>query len=145
MIESLHHIGIAVEDLDAAVRIYRDQLGLRLDSIEEVPTERVRVAVLFAGETRIELLEPTGDDSPIAKAIEKRGPGIHHVAFQVDDAQKEIERLDAAGLRVLDEKPRPGAHGTKCAFIHPKSLGGVLGELVEPPAAGVDAASEGAR
>lgn len=132
MIQSLHHIGIAVENLDDAVRIYRDQLGLRLDSIEEVPTERVRVAVLFAGETRIELLEPTGDDSPIAKAIAKRGPGVHHVAFQVDDAQGEITRLDAAGLRVLDEEPRPGAHNTKCAFIHPKSLGGVLGELVEP-------------
>lgn len=132
MIEALHHIGIAVEDLDAAVRIYRDQLGLKLDSIEEVPTERVRVAVLFAGETRIELLEPTGDDSPIAKAIAKRGPGVHHIAFQVDDAQQEIRRLDASGLRVLDEEPRPGAHNTKCAFIHPKSLGGVLGELVEP-------------
>ncbi|HMQ21924.1 MAG TPA: methylmalonyl-CoA epimerase [Planctomycetota bacterium] len=132
MIEALHHIGIAVENLDDAVRIYRDQLGLRLDSIEEVPTERVRVAVLFAGATRIELLEPTGDDSPIAKALAKRGPGVHHIAFQVADASDAVRRLDAAGLQVLDDAPRPGAHGSKCAFIHPKSLGGVLGEIVEP-------------
>lgn len=133
MIESIHHIGIAVDNLDDAVRVYRDQLGLRFDSIEEVPSERVRVAVLFAGETRIELLEPTGDDSPIAKSIAKRGTGVHHIAFQVSDAQGAITKLDAAGLRVLDEQPRPGAHDTKCAFIHPKSLAGVLGELVEPP------------
>jgi len=133
MITGLHHIGIAVENLDEAVRLYRDKLGLRLDSIEEVPTERVRVAVLFAGDQRIELLQPTGDDSPIAGFIAKRGVGIHHVAFESDDCAGEIQRLAAEDLRLLDETPRPGAHGTKCAFIHPKSLGSVLTEIVEDP------------
>ena len=133
MIETLHHIGIAVENLDDAVRLWRDQLGLRFDSIEEVPTERVRVAVLFAGEVRIELLQGTGDDSPISKFVAKRGPGVHHLAFQVGDAQGAILKLEAEGLRLLDDAPRPGAHHTKCAFIHPKSLLGVLGELVEMP------------
>ena len=133
MITGLHHIGIAVENLEEAVRLYRDKLGLRLDSIEEVPTERVRVAVLFAGSQRIELLQPTGDDSPIASFIAKRGVGIHHVAFESDDCGKEIKRLAAEDLRLLDETPRPGAHGTRCAFIHPKSLGSVLTEIVEDP------------
>ena len=93
----------------------------------------MRVAVLFAGETRIELLAGTGADSPITTFIAKRGPGIHHLAFEVDDCANEIVRLGGEGLRLLSEEPRPGAHGTKVAFVHPKSLMGVLAELVEVP------------
>jgi methylmalonyl-CoA/ethylmalonyl-CoA epimerase len=133
MIKNLHHIGIAVEDLDEAVRRYRDGLGLRFEGISEVPSERVRVAILFAGETRIELLLGVGEDSPISKFVAKRGPGIHHLAFEVEDGQKEIDRMNALGMQVLDMSPRPGAHGCKVVFVHPKSMGGVLTELVEVP------------
>ncbi len=133
MIKQLHHIGIAVEDLDEAVRRYRDGLGLRFEGISEVPSERVRVAILFAGETRIELLEGVGEDSPISKFVAKRGPGIHHLAFEITDGQAEIDRLTGIGIQVLDQKPRPGAHGTKVVFVHPKAMGGVLTELVEVP------------
>jgi methylmalonyl-CoA/ethylmalonyl-CoA epimerase len=133
MIEDLHHIGIAVTSLDEALPRYRDGLGLRLDSIEEVPTEQVRVAVLMAGKTRIELLEPTGDESPIARFLARRGPGVHHLAFQVGDTGRAIEVLTDAGASLLDQAPRPGAHGTRVAFVHPRWLGGVLAELVEEP------------
>jgi methylmalonyl-CoA/ethylmalonyl-CoA epimerase len=133
MIRGLHHVGVAVEDLEAAVRLWRDQLGLRFAGIEEVPSERVRVAVLYAGDVRIELLEPTGDDSAIQKFINKRGPGVHHLAFAVDDCGEALGALTAAGLPVLDQEPRPGAHGTKVVFVHPKGLLGVLAELVEDP------------
>jgi methylmalonyl-CoA/ethylmalonyl-CoA epimerase len=133
MIQGLNHIGIAVEDLDAAVALYRDKLGLRFEGIDEVPTERVRVAMFYAGETRIELLQGTSEDSPIAKFVAKRGPGIHHLAFTTGDAQGAIQKLSAEDLRLLDETPRPGAHDTKVAFVHPKSMLGVLTELVEMP------------
>jgi methylmalonyl-CoA/ethylmalonyl-CoA epimerase len=133
MIERLNHIGIAVEDLEEAIRLYRDVIGLSFEGIEEVPSERVRVAMFKVGETRIELLQGTGDDSPITKSIKKRGMGVHHLAFTVDDAAESLERLSSAGLRVLDESPRPGAHGTKVVFVHPKSTMGVLTELVEEP------------
>jgi methylmalonyl-CoA/ethylmalonyl-CoA epimerase len=133
MIEELHHIGIAVADLDEAVRMWRDVLGLSLRGIEEVPGEGVRVAVLMAGRTRIELLAATRDDSPVAKFVRQRGPGIHHLAFEVASAQDAIAGLGAAGAPLLDQTPRTGAHGTRVAFVHPKGLGGVLAELVENP------------
>jgi methylmalonyl-CoA/ethylmalonyl-CoA epimerase len=133
MIQSLHHIGIAVDDLDEAVRLYRDVLGLSFHGIEDVPTEGVRVAVVQAGPVRIELLQALQPDSPIAKFVGKRGPGIHHLAFQVDSCQGTLEVLRSKGAPVIDQTPRPGAHGTKVAFIHPKGLKGVLAELVEDP------------
>lgn len=133
MIEALDHIGIAVHSVDDAVPRYVDGLGLKLDSVEEVPTERVRVAVLLAGSTRIELLEPTADDSPIARFLAKRGPGIHHLAFRTSDTAEQIRILAERGAPLLDEAPRPGAHGTEVAFVHPKFLGGVLAELVQHP------------
>ncbi len=133
MIEELHHIGIAVRSLDESLPRYTDGLGLRLDSVEEVPSERVKVAVLLAGKTRIELLEPTSDESPIAKYLEKRGPGVHHLAFKVGDTGETIRVMTEAGAPLLDSEPRPGAHDTKVAFVHPKYLGGVLAELVEDP------------
>ncbi len=131
MIEDLHHIGIAVTSLDAALPQYTDGLGLELRSIAEVPTEQVKVAVLSAGNTRIELLEPTAEDSPIAKFLAKRGPGVHHLAFRVGDADASIRKLELAGAPLLDQTARPGAHDTRVAFLHPRYLGGVLAELVE--------------
>lgn len=133
MISDLHHIGIAVRSIDEALPHWVDGLGLRLESVESVPTEQVRVAVLMAGTTRIELLEPAAPTSPIAKFLEKRGPGVHHLAFEVDAAATALQELEARGAPVLDRAPRPGAHGTKVVFVHPRYLGGVLAELVENP------------
>ncbi len=133
MIQELHHVGIAVRSLDETLPRYVDGLGLRLEGIEEIPSEKVKVAMVYAGKTRIELLEPTAKDSPIQKFLDKRGPGIHHLAFKVDDTGNMIKLLTDAGVALLDEEPRAGAHGTRCAFIHPKYLGGVLAELVEDP------------
>ena len=133
MITELHHIGIAVRSLDETLPRYIDGLGLRLEGIEEVPTEHVRVAVVRAGATRIELLEPTDEASPIAAFLAKRGPGVHHLAFEVRDTGEMIEVLTEAGAPLLDRVPRPGAHGCKVAFVHPKYLGGVLAELVQEP------------
>jgi methylmalonyl-CoA/ethylmalonyl-CoA epimerase len=133
MIQELHHIGIAVRSLEEAIPRYVDALGLQFDGIEDVPTEKVRVAIVRAGATRIELLEPTDADSPIAKFLDKRGPGVHHLAFQVEDTGEMIKILTDAGAPVLDTAPRSGAHGTKVAFVHPKYLGGVLAELVQDP------------
>lgn len=131
-LRGLHHIGVAVPSLQDALPRWTG-LGLVLQSIEEVPTEQVRVAVLLAGTTRIELLEPTTPDSPVAKFLHKRGPGIHHLAFHVGDCQRQIDALLAAGAPVLGRAPGAGAHDCKVAFVHPRHLGGVLAELVEDP------------
>ena len=133
MIQELHHIGIAVRSLDESIPRYVDGLGLQLEGIEEVPTEKVRVAVVLAGATRIELLEPTDAESPIARFLDKRGPGVHHLAFRVADTDRMIKVLTEAGAPVLDGAPRPGAHDTLVAFVHPNYLGGVLAELVQDP------------
>ncbi len=132
-IQALHHIGVAVRSLDEALPKWTKGFGLRLESVDEVPTEKVKVAVLKAGDTRVELLEPTSEDSPIAKFLDKRGPGIHHLAFQVGDCQQKITQLVDAGAPLLNTTPNPGAHDCKVAFVHPKHLGGVLAELVEDP------------
>lgn len=132
--KSLDHIGIAVKDLNAGLRAYVDQLGMRLMETEEVPTENVKVAILFSGETRVELLEPTSEKSPISGFLKKRGEGIHHLAFSVDRIDDEVTRLRGSkGVQLIEPAPRPGAQGSKVAFIHPKSAGGVLIELVERP------------
>lgn len=128
----LHHIGVAVTSIDEALPRWLG-MGLRLASTDVVPTERVKVAVLMAGETRVELLEPTTPDSPIAKFLEKRGPGVHHLAFHVGDCQVQIDALTGAGAALLDAAPKKGAHDCKVAFLHPKQLLGVLAELVEDP------------
>jgi methylmalonyl-CoA epimerase len=127
----IDHIGIAVEDLEAALHPYVRGLGLEVAHVEEVPTERVRVAMLPVGESKIELLQPTDPDSPIARHLERRGPGIHHIALAVDDIAASLQSLKAAGVRLIDEVPRQGAGGTLVAFAHPKGFGGVLVELVE--------------
>jgi methylmalonyl-CoA/ethylmalonyl-CoA epimerase len=131
MTEKVDHIGIAVENLDDAVRIYRDVLGLELGGVEEVPGDQVRVAMMRGGKDVIELLEATSEDSPVGRFVAKRGPGIHHVCLKVDDVAAVLDRCRAAGMRLIDEAPRPGAGGCQVAFIHPKSTSGVLIELSE--------------
>ena len=127
------HIGIAVSDVAAALAFYRDALGLAVDEAEEVPSQRVRAHFIPAGETALELLEATSDDSPIAKYLAKRGPGIHHITLAVPDIRAALVRLKERGIRLIDEEPRPGAHGSLVAFVHPGSAHGVLVELKERP------------
>ncbi|HEY4744577.1 MAG TPA: methylmalonyl-CoA epimerase [Desulfuromonadaceae bacterium] len=131
MLTRINHIGIAVHSLDEALPFYRDNLGMPFGGIEEVVEQKVRVAMLGIGESKIELLEPTAPDSPIARFLEKNGSGIHHVAYEVGDIEAAIARLKADGARMIDEAPRNGAHGTRIAFVHPKSSNGVLTELCE--------------
>lgn len=126
------HIGIAVRSLDDALKFYRDALGLQCSAVEEVPTEKVRVAMLPVGESRIELLEATAADSPIAMFLERRAPGLHHICLEVENIDAVIAALRSSGAQFAGEAPRPGAEGSRVAFIHPKSAEGVLIELVEP-------------
>ncbi len=130
------HIGIAVPDLEEGKQLYGEVFGLELVLEEEVPTERVKVAAYEGGGMRLELLCSTDPAGPIGRFVEKRGPGIHHVCYRVDDVAAVLAHLQRQGLRTLDEKPRPGAGGCQVAFIHPKSAGGVLVEISQPPAEG---------
>ncbi|WP_054840430.1 methylmalonyl-CoA epimerase [Thermococcus sp. JCM 11816] len=131
MIKKIDHVGIAVKNLEEAIKVW-EGLGLKVDEIEEVPDQKVRTAIIHVGgESRIELLEATSEDSPIAKFIEKRGEGIHHIALGVDNIEEHLEKLKEAGYRLIDEKPRIGAGGAKIAFVHPKSVTGVLLELCQ--------------
>lgn len=131
MLTKINHIGIAVKSLEDTIPFYRDNLGMAFAGIEEVAEQQVRVAMLQVGESKIELLEPISEDSPVAKFIEKNGTGIHHIAYEVADIEEAIAKLMADGVRMVDEKPRRGAHGTRIAFIHPKSSNGVLTELCQ--------------
>jgi methylmalonyl-CoA/ethylmalonyl-CoA epimerase len=125
----LDHVAILVADLDAAVRLYRDVYGLTLSEIEDVPSEKVRVAIFGHGAGRIELVSPSGPDSPMAKALERRGEGLHHICLEVPDIVEAMRALKAGGAPLLDEVPKPGAGGAKVAFVHPKGSRGVLVEL----------------
>jgi methylmalonyl-CoA/ethylmalonyl-CoA epimerase len=125
------HIGIATGKLDEALSVWRDALGLSVDSADEVAEQGVRVAMLAIGETHIELLEPLSDDSPVGKFLQKRGPGIHHIAISVTNIRKALSELKAKGARLIDKTPRVGANGCLVAFIHPSATNGVLLELVE--------------
>ena len=127
----IEHIGIAVKSLEEAAKTYEDLLGLAVEGFEDVADQGVRVAMLPIGESRIELLEPVTTESPIQKFLTKSGPGIHHIAIKVDNIDESLKRMQAAGARLIDESPRPGANNTRTAFVHPKSLNGVLLELVE--------------
>lgn len=130
MIEHVDHIGIAVRSIEEARRLW-EVLGLTVTGIEEVPHEQVRVAFIPCGQTRIELLEPTSPDSPVAKFLDKRGPGIHHVCLRSGDVLADDARLREAGFDVLRDQPTPGAGGTRVQWVHPKSTGGLLLELAE--------------
>jgi methylmalonyl-CoA epimerase len=132
MIQGIDHIGIAVKSIEEAKKFWVDTLGLKLSHIEEVPEQKVRVAMLKAGDSTIELLEPTSADSPIQKFIDKRGEGIHHVTLATDDVAAQLQKLKSAGINLINEHPRTGAGGSQIAFLHPKSAHGVLVELCEP-------------
>lgn len=131
MFTKIDHLGIAVDNLEEAVHLYRDILGLEFAGEEVVAEQKVKTAFFPLGESSLELLEPTDPESPIAKFLAKRGPGIHHIALRVDDVAQSIAEMKAKGMRMIDEEPRRGAHGAKIAFIHPKSTPGVLLELCQ--------------
>lgn len=129
MIEKIDHVGIAVKSIDAALKVYTDVLGIPVKEREEMPTQKI--AMLSIGESMVELLEALTPEAPVAKFIESRGEGIHHMALRVDNIETALAQAKAAGLRLIDETPRTGAGGSKIAFIHPKSVYGVMIELVE--------------
>jgi methylmalonyl-CoA/ethylmalonyl-CoA epimerase len=131
-VKCLNHIGIAVQSIAEQMAFYEGVLGLAFEGTEDVPSQKVRVAFFRAGDVRIELLEPTQPDSTIAKFLEKRGEGLHHIAFTVDDIKARIADFKQSGLRMIDDEPRLGSHHMQIAFLHPKSSSGVLTELCEP-------------
>lgn len=133
-VKSLNHVGIAVHSIEDQRPFYEGALGAVFEGIEEVADQKVRVGFFRVNDVRLELLEPTDPSSTVAAYLEKRGPGLHHLAFTVDDIQARIAELKESGLRMIDEVPRPGAHHTQIAFVHPKSTFGVLTELCEPVA-----------
>lgn len=134
--KAINHIGIAVRSLDDHRGFYEDTLGARFEAIEEVPDQKVKVGFFLIGpegaEVRLELLEPTSEDSPVAKFIEKKGEGVHHIAYSVEGLDERLAELKERGVRLIDETPRDGAHHQRIAFLHPKSSNGVLTELCEP-------------
>lgn len=128
-ISHIEHIGIAVSDLDEAIAYYQDQLGLKCYAVEEVADQKVKTAFFKVGDTKIELLESTDPEGPIGKFIEKKGPGVHHIAFAVDDVNKSLSEAESNGIRLIDKQKRKGAEGLNIGFLHPKSTLGVLTEL----------------
>jgi len=130
--KKLDHIAIAVHSLKEAMPFYVDQLGLTIDSIEEVPDQGVRVAKLNIGDTHIELLEPLNPETPVGKFLSTRGPGLHHICLGVEDVNKDLSTLKSNGTKLIDETPKIGAGGAQIAFVHPRSTGGVLVELSQP-------------
>jgi len=131
MIGKISHLGIAVQNIEAAAKLYTDVFGLLTAGTEEVPDQKVKVCFIPIGESRVELLEPTDPEGAVAKFIASKGEGIHHVAYEVEDLEKALAICREKGLRLIDEKPRRGAGGARIAFLHPKSTGGVLVELCE--------------
>ncbi len=127
----INHLGIATKNIEEALAFWSDALGIENVHTEVVEDQKVRVAMLPIGESRIELLEPTSDDSPISNFLDKRGGGIHHIAVEVDDIVAALEKMKARGMRLIDESPRVGAEGSLVAFVHPSSTNGVLLELVQ--------------
>ncbi len=132
MVGRIDHVGVAVEDIDAAVALYRDSLGLLLEHREVVEEQGVDAALLAVGDGHVELLAPLGPDTAVGRYLAKRGAGLHHVAYAVDDIDAALESLRAAGARLIDEQPRTGIRDSRVAFLHPGALGGVLTELVQP-------------
>jgi methylmalonyl-CoA epimerase len=130
--ESVDHIGVAVDDLDAFIKLYSEQLGMPLEHRETVAEQGVEAALLGVGDSHVELLAPLAEDTPVGKFLAKRGPGIHHAAYRCADVAAALESCKQRGLRVIDEKPRHGIRGSLVAFLHPASTGGVLTELVQP-------------
>jgi methylmalonyl-CoA/ethylmalonyl-CoA epimerase len=132
MLGAIDHVGIAVEDIEAAISLYRDSLGLPLVHREQVPAQGVDAALLDIGESHVELLEPLGPETAVGRFLERRGPGLHHVAYRVEDIERTLGDLKTSGMQLIDERARAGIRGSLVAFIHPGSTGGVLTEIVEP-------------
>ena len=132
MFGRIDHIGVAVEDLDAAIELYNRQFGMAEQHREVVESQGVEAVLLEIGEGHVELLKPLGPDTAVGKFLASRGPGLHHVAYQTTDIDAALEQAKAAGLRLIDEEPRIGIRGSRVAFLHPKATGGVLTEIVEP-------------
>lgn len=133
LVKGLHHVAIVVPSVSEAAKAYVGALGFHAHPLEYVADQKVNVLVCFAGKQRIELVEPAAPDSPVTNFLKKRGPGLHHLAYEVEDVAAALAAVKRAGLRVIDETPRPGAHGTTIAFLHPSAMHGVLTELVEEP------------
>ena len=132
MFKRVDHIGVAVEDLDASLELYERDYGMRLAHREVVAAQGVEAVLLDVGENHVELLAPTAPDTPVGRFLAKKGPGMHHVAYQVDDIDAALASLRRAGLRLIDETPRTGIRDSRVAFVHPAAAGGVLTEIVEP-------------
>ncbi|UPM56281.1 methylmalonyl-CoA epimerase [Gottfriedia acidiceleris] len=130
--KKINHIGIAVRDLETSIQLYTNILGLKLKGIETVESEKVRVAFIEIGEVKIELLEATSPESPIAKFIEKKGEGIHHIALETENCEKQLEMMKEHGIKLINEVPKKGAHDSLVAFLHPNSTNKVLFELCQP-------------
>ncbi|NPD44483.1 MULTISPECIES: methylmalonyl-CoA epimerase [unclassified Lentimicrobium] len=125
----IEHIGIAVSNLEESIKYYEEVLGLECYAVEEVTDQKVKTAFFMVGQTKLELLEATADDSPVAKFLDKKGPGVHHIAFAMDDVTTALNDAEAKGVRLIDKEPRGGAEGLRIGFLHPKSTGGVLTEF----------------
>jgi methylmalonyl-CoA epimerase len=132
MLSTIDHVGVAVEDLEAALALYRDKLGMPLVHRETLAEQGVDAALLDVGDGHVELLEPLGPDTAVGQFLARRGAGLHHVAYRVASVQDTLRELAAAGLRLIDEQPRTGIRGSQVAFVHPSSTGGVLTEIVQP-------------
>jgi methylmalonyl-CoA epimerase len=132
MLGRIDHVGVAVEDLDAALKLYAETLGMPVVHRETVTEQGVEAILLDVGENHVELLAPLGPDTPVGKFLARKGPGLHHVAYQVTDVEATLAALRAAGTRLIDETPRVGIRGSRVAFVHPASSGGVLTEIVQP-------------
>ena len=131
MFERIDHIGVAVDDLDGAIALYGQRLGMELQHRETVEEQGVEAVLLGVGESHVELLRPLGPDTAVARFLDRNGPGLHHVAYGTDDIEQALESVRSAGLELIDEQPRKGIRNSRVAFLHPKSTGGVLTELVE--------------
>lgn len=132
MFGRIDHIGVAVEDIDAAIELYRDSFGMELAHRETVESQGVEAVLLDVGDGHVELLAPLGPDTPVGKFLAKNGTGLHHVAYAVEDIDAALEKIAAAGLQLIDSEPRVGIRDSRVAFLHPRSTGGVLTEIVEP-------------
>ena len=133
MFGRIDHIGVAVDDLDGAIALYEERLGMPVQHRETVEEQGVEAVLLGVGESHVELLRPLGPDTAVGKFLVRSGPGLHHVAYGTDDIESALDAVRGAGLRLIDERPRTGIRGSRVAFLHPKSTGGVLTELVEAP------------
>jgi methylmalonyl-CoA/ethylmalonyl-CoA epimerase len=132
MLSAIDHVGVAVEDIDAALALYRDSLGMPLVHRETVAEQGVEAALLDVGDGHVELLQPLGPDTAVGKFLARRGPGLHHIAYRVPDVEQALSALAEAGMRLIDDRARRGIRGSRVAFVHPASTGGVLTEIVQP-------------